>query len=97
MTKEPNLQLLKIPKHSQQSKVLPFMQLQNEVTLVTGNASLSDRQPKALATGYLEPYQSMLQVRKQVSTEVKLYLFVIFCMRGCLTLPDSHFKVKATL
>ncbi|XP_033625650.1 uncharacterized protein LOC117288891 [Asterias rubens] len=66
VTKEPNLQLLKIPKHSQQSKVLPFMQLQNEVTLVTGNASLSDRQPKALATGYLEPYQSMLQVRKQV-------------------------------
>ncbi|XP_038070046.1 uncharacterized protein LOC119739259 isoform X2 [Patiria miniata] len=63
-TSQPHLQLLKIP--SQSTGVLPYMTLQKEVTLVTREAALDSRQPKALATGYLDPFRSMLQIRAQV-------------------------------
>ncbi|XP_022108707.1 uncharacterized protein LOC110988983 [Acanthaster planci] len=101
-TSEPHLQLLKIPSQSQSSGVLPYMHLQKDVTLVTGDAAQSNRQPKALATGYLEIYQSMLQIRMQVIVVVTSD-WTVLCFDHALnllwetklmTLHDSKYFIR---
>ncbi|XP_072024501.1 uncharacterized protein [Amphiura filiformis] len=62
-----NLQILRVPMKQPGSLILPYIELLNEVSLISGdNDSGTRRHPVAMATGYLDAYQSMIQVRQQV-------------------------------
>ena len=53
--------------------VLPYIEMLKEVSLTNSEDTETKRQPVAMATGYLDAYQSMIQVRQQVS-DVSLFV-----------------------
>ncbi|XP_071957958.1 uncharacterized protein [Antedon mediterranea] len=64
----PRLQILKLPDiDNSSSKVLPFIHEQSSVSLLNREDKNQDyKQPVLIEVGFLEPYKSMVQVRKQV-------------------------------
>ena len=69
-TNDGKLRILRVPEKLPGSLVLPYIELLNEALLTTDNGddAQAKKHPVAMATGYLDAFQSMIQVRQQVSS-----------------------------
>ncbi|XP_033124776.1 uncharacterized protein LOC117123065 [Anneissia japonica] len=67
-TNLPRLKILKLPDlDNSSSKILPFILEQSSVSLISkDDQNLDYKRPVLIEVGFLEPYKSVVQIRKQV-------------------------------